>query len=73
MKQNGLMTAFEGLDKNAARARIIFSVPIDAQHYNYPYKVHVDISVHNIFQILSCDSCTRKFNPGCQHVFFAQP
>jgi hypothetical protein len=58
MKQNDLKTSFGGVDKKAPGARTIFFLSIDAENYEYPYKIQVDLPVHNIFEILSCDSCT---------------
>jgi len=60
MKQNGLKTSFGRVGKKAPGARIILSLPTDAEDYEYPYKIQVDLSVHNIFEILSRDSCTKK-------------
>jgi hypothetical protein len=33
---------------------------MDAEDYEYPYKIEVDLPVHNIFEIISRDSCTKK-------------
>jgi hypothetical protein len=35
MKQNGFKTSFGGVDKKTPGARIIFSLPIDAEDYEY--------------------------------------
>jgi hypothetical protein len=61
MKQNGLKTSFGRFGKKAPGARIIssLSLPIDAEDYEYPYKIQVDLPVH-IFEILSRESCTKK-------------
>jgi hypothetical protein len=60
MKQNGLKTSFGRVDKKAPVAWIKFSLPTDAEDYEYPYKIQVVLSVHNIFEIHSRDSCTKK-------------
>jgi hypothetical protein len=47
MKQNGLKTSFGRVDEKAPGARTTFSLPTDAQDYEYPYKIQVNLPVHN--------------------------
>ena len=61
MKQNGLKTSFGGVDEKAPGARIIFSLSQLMQKImNIRKKIQVDLPVHNIFESLSRDSCTKK-------------
>jgi len=74
MKQNALKTSFGRVDKKASGARIIFSLSQLMQKITNIHTKYKLIFLCIIFlKFFLTIPVPRKFNPGCQHVLFAQP
>jgi hypothetical protein len=74
MKQNGLKTSFGRVDKKAPGARITFSLSQLMQKITdirIKYKLIFLCLIFSEFFLAIL--LPGKFNPGCQHVIFAQP